>query len=285
MVNISRQAFRKLLNSAARTLYLEAFGIIALSAILYSCALYSPGSGGLPVVKTCGVPNDQSSTLSGHWKATPIPIAFHDGDFTAAELLLMTNAADIWNKFYNASEGYSVFDYGGSVSIPRLSASPSASQGGLCGHGILQGGSYNGNVVIYKLGSWPYATSAMALTSFCTLPSKPLASLYMAVIEINFQNFFASGVGRYPDLTSIILHEFGHLLGLNHSCEGFTKSGTPNCNDSNLPPEYSVASMFPSFGFDQNGAGQIKQTLGTNDQSRANCLYDPPATTTTTTPH
>jgi hypothetical protein len=286
MVNYDRQGFKQLLSRVMQKLYLEIFAISAFSIAFYSCALYSPGSNGLPVVKTCAIPADQSATVSGHWTAKPVPIAFHQGDFTAAEMLAMTNAADSWNTFYTASEGYTVFDYGGNASSPKISSSPNVAQGGgLCGHGILQAGSFNGNVVIYKLGTWPYAASAMALTSFCTLSAKPFASIYMAVLEINYVNFFVEGTGKFPDLTSIILHELGHVLGLNHSCEGTAKAGTPNCNDTALPPDYSLASMFPSFGFDQTGAGQIKQSLGANDQSRANCLYEPSPTATTTPTH
>jgi hypothetical protein len=100
----------------------------------------------------------------------------------------------------------------------------------------------------------------------------------MAVIEINYQNFFVDGK-KLPDLESIILHEFGHLMGLNHSCEAAAKTGVPSCNQSGLNPDYISASMYPVFAFSTDGTGEQKRDLGTNDESRANCLYQSLSTT------
>ena len=91
-------------------------------------------------------------------------------------------------------------------------------------------------------------------------------------MELNYQNFFVTGK-PVPDLQSIITHEMGHLLGLGHSCETDTETGVPNCNESGLPPAYQAALMFPTFTFDSNGNGQIKRDLQSNDEGRANCLY------------
>jgi hypothetical protein len=50
-------------------------------------------------------------------------------------------------------------------------------------------------------------------------------------------------------------------------------SGMPNCGESNLDPDYYDALMYPVFGFDANGNGQVKQALQSNDEGRMNCLY------------
>ena len=70
-----------------------------------------------------------------------------------------------------------------------------------------------------------------------------------------------------------MLHEFGHLLGLNHSCEGTPKEGVPNCNDPSLSSAYYSAVMYPVFGFYPSGQGEQRRELADNDQGRANCLY------------
>jgi len=88
-------------------------------------------------------------------------------------------------------------------------------------------------------------------------------------MEINYANFFSAGKPM-PDLQSIVTHELGHLLGLDHSCSGTATSGMPACNQANT--DYVNALMYPALGF--NGAqGQVSRTIRTNDQQRANCLY------------
>jgi len=123
----------------------------------------------------------------------------------------------------------------------------------------------------------------MAQTSYCFQTASPFNRIYLAVIEINYQNFFVNN-NKVPDLQSIITHEFGHLLGLGHSCEMTQKTGFPNCLESNLNPDYLAAIMFPTFSFDQNGNGIQKRSLGNDDEGRANCLYQGSGTTASPTP-
>jgi hypothetical protein len=271
----------------AKTLETRRFGAFqgvampAGKALLVACLLAVAGSGcalslgkeGASVVKTCVLPTDQRATLAGKWKITPIPIAFHQGDFSSDEITQMTTAADTWNAFFAASQGISqVLDYGASGNV-RLSTQPVPTDA--CTIGLLQGNTFTGNVVVYKQATWPHtgASSTMALTSFCTRSATPVPAMYMAYMELNYQGFFREGL-KQPDIQTIITHEFGHLLGLFHSCDkGSTTTGKPNCDSSGLDPAYQAAVMFPTFGFNSDLSGERKRELKDNDQGRANCLY------------
>jgi hypothetical protein len=264
-------------------------GIIAI--LNSSCALYGVGSDNTAVVTTCTVPTDQASTLSGHWSTNPVPVAFHGTDFSTSEEAAITAAADSWNTFFTASQNHSMIKYG-TASSPNVSSIADPATGGVlpcAGQGIISAGAngtFSGNVAIYKVSRWPtrYVSGAIALTSFCytananTKTSSSYPYFFTAIIELNYQYFFTSGQ-KQPDMQSILLHEFGHLVGLDHACEYTTKAGYPNCGDSSINPDYVAASMFPVFAFDTTGNGQQKRSLGTNDESRANCLYTASAPT------
>jgi hypothetical protein len=246
-----------------------------LLSLLTGCAL-AGDNGSPPLVKACVLPTDQSGTIAGHWRVTPIPIAFHQGDFSTDEISAMTAGADTWNTFYSATQGLNVIDYGGAN--VRFSSQPVPTN--VCGQGLLQGNSFSGQVVIYRQNKWPHsgAGTTIALTSFCTSPAKPYPSTYMAYMEVNYQGFFQQGL-KQPDLQTIVSHELGHLLGLYHSCDaGSTAAGKPDCLNSSLNPDYQTALMYPVFGFNSDLSGEQKRNLASNDQGRANCLYQKTST-------
>ena len=245
------------------------YALTAVLAILASaCALGDPEK---EVVKECVLPTDQVGTLSGRWKITAVPIALQQGAFSAKETQAIVAAADTWNTFYATSLGLAAIDYGDAAN-PRTSnvARPSS----LCSQGLVEGTAFKGSVVIYKYSRWPFTDQpkVIALTKTCQSPGTPLPFFFMSVMELNFQNFFVSGKPS-PDLQSIVLHEFGHLMGLDHSCEANADTGVPKCATPGLNDDYKTAAMYPSFSFDSYGLGEVKQSLNRNDQGRANCLY------------
>jgi hypothetical protein len=249
--------------------------LLGVAALLSSCAM-GAGDGGSGYLTGCEIGSDQADTLEGKWTLLPVPIAFHNGDFTSAEMSAMVNAADTWNSFFAASMNSSYIDYGGDPNNPRISDIPEAADATVFQEGtnsIISSGGFSAPIVIYKDLSWPYpsATAAIAFTTFNLNKSvSPIYAMKNAYTEVNYQYFFGSGLPQ-PDLQSVILHEFGHLAGLYHSCgspEG------PDCSESGLNPEYVSAVMYPTFYFDPTTLiGQVKQQLQPNDQGRANCLY------------
>lgn len=68
---------------------------------------------------------------------------------------------------------------------------------------------------------------------------------------------------------SIVLHELGHSLGLNHSCsENKDSKNYRFCEDLNPEHPYKAAIMFPILGH-----SETKEILMSNDKERASCLY------------
>ncbi|MCM2323419.1 MAG: matrixin family metalloprotease [Oligoflexia bacterium] len=246
-------------------------GLLLLVGAFAGCA---PQATQRSVVMSCELPSDQLGTLLAKWRATPVPLAFHQGDFSAAEMTEIMAAADTWNEFYGLSLAIpTILDYG-DPSNPRTSTVARVDSNTACSQSIVSGNAYTGSIVIYKNPSWSYSTmsNVMAFTTRCRSPGTPLPYYFNSSIELNYRDFFVAGKKR-PDLQTIILHEFGHLLGLDHSCEAGGKPGIPDCQASSLNPAYVEAIMFPAFGFDASGYGIRKRDLQENDQGRGNCLY------------
>ncbi len=225
------------------------------------------------LVKDCVLPDDQKATLSGRWSATPIPLALNVSQlgFSAQEVATIAKSADTWNHFTLSSQGLQIVNYG-SQDSPNVSGASKPLA--ICTQSIIEGEKFTGSVLIIKQGAWPYPNhNAIALTSFCTRAATgSLSEIYIAILELNYQDFFVAGK-KAPDLQSIVLHEMGHVIGLDHSCDLRQKAGFPDCRSNDLPPSYLNAAMFPSFGFDDSGHGEQRQALNENDQGRANCLY------------
>lgn len=242
---------------------------VVVSAVALNCAPRKTTD----FVMGCVLPADQTGTLSGKWKIPPVPIAFHEGDFSAAEINVMVEAASTWNEFYSSTLSLATIDYG-TPAAPRMSSIPRPNNSMVCSGSLTQGNGYTGPVVIYKNGVWPFPSqpNAMALTSYCRGAGNPLPYFYMATLDLNYQNFFVAGQ-KQPDLQTIVLHELGHLVGLNHSCESAGGKGVPACGQSGLSKDYISAVMFPVFSFNSAGQGEQKRVLTDNDQGRANCLY------------
>lgn len=253
-------------------LFLRSLFIVAIFTGMAACSSKDKereGFGG--TVDACVLPPDQVGTLSGRWPSAPIPLSIDESvEFTAEEISAIESAVNRWNGFSQQVHGRSLFELGQSGSPNR---SQSARPASVCVQTLLNGNAFVAPVVVFKQLLWSFAEDVIALTTFCPQPDTPVNRFNMAILELNYQNFFVSGQ-KQPDLESIMVHELGHLLGLNHSCEEALLEGVPDCSDASIDESYLEAVMFPVVQFPDQVQGEIRRDLNANDQGRTNCLYE-----------
>jgi hypothetical protein len=245
---------------------------IRRSCVLLSAAITavscSPASA--PVSTQCVVNADQTTLFKGHWTSRPIPLAVVVNDFSQTDLAQVEAAIATWNSFFQTSKGYELYLSNSSTSAIPLSVTPSGgarlTSATACSTSVVGPNGFTNNIMIYKnTSTWTYGSSIMALTSLCpvTTTTSTYKMFVSAVMEINYIDYFQAGK-PVPDLQTVVLHELGHVMGLDHSCNG------TGC--TNAPADYVSAVMYPTIGF-SGIYGNVNRTLQTNDQERANCLY------------
>src|SRR4051812_18778712 len=113
-------------------------GVSALCALSSSCALRrGVGTEQALIVKGCQLPKDQTDSFLGKWTDTPIPLAFHQGEFSNDEMGAVASAIATWNSFFSGSVGYRTFDIGNATDGFHIASAPHPAS--FCGQSIHAG--------------------------------------------------------------------------------------------------------------------------------------------------
>jgi Matrixin len=109
----------------------------------------------------------------------------------------------------------------------------------------------NANIIMFRDNGWPYAPFEIALTTVTY--NLDTGEIYDADMELNSTDFqFTTGdTGVVVDLASIVTHEMGHFLGLNHSPNtdatmfGNYERGTTTLRDLSDDDSAGICAIYP----------------------------------------
>ncbi len=235
------------------------------AALVAVVALVSTGCGKVLKQKefeglSCGA-SDQVKSFMNPMDATIVQTVTIDPNFSASEIAKIQSAIDTWNVEGVRSTGHEIFR----AQVLSVSAQSVPSNAQDCG---FPGAS--GAFSIVKV------TSSSTWTNLGFTASNPGVTIRCAsgseyaekqVVLLNTTN-----MASMPNIfESVILHELGHAIGLDHSCD-MTNSKIPGfagCSAAGTDPSYIEAVMYPYVS-----ATNTKEDLRRNDEERATCALN-----------
>ncbi len=167
-------------------------------------------SGGERTSNTSSGSSSASSKGNSHWPDNRLPLTItYSDDFSNSDHSYFSSMLGKWETATN----------GGKDFFTSTTTGPNVERQNLEDY-------YDGEMGIYRLTDWPSSLSsdALAVTQYFGVTridssGRSYIELEHADIFINEENwnFSTNGSNGTYDLPSIILHETGHLLGLDHS--------------------------------------------------------------------
>lgn len=220
-----------------------------------------------PATECAGVAADQREARFTPLTEIPTEVRL-DREFSPAQLRLAQEAIGEWNAWARSAMDKDIFVVRiGEVAPAVREASP---------RDYEKNGGGRGHFYLVQESRTARALNALPLGSG---ESSAVAATFREVRGEEVHQIVLVKGDAIPatQFKSYVLHELGHVIGLDHSCAkagASNPSGAPLCDSLPADHPYRRAVMFPGLRLrdSSSGAPEVKETLTENDRARAACL-------------